>query len=235
MTLKHDTAPAADDVVNQLLDAALMHVPFDGWSDATFAAAVSDAGVDRIVADAICPRGAVDLAVAYHKRGDALMLEQLAAEDMTGLRFRDKIARAVQLRLEVIDDKEAVRRGTTLFSLPQYAGDGVKLVWGTVDAIWTALGDSSEDINWYTKRGTLSGVYSATVLYWLGDDSLDHQATWEFLDRRIDNVMQFEKLKAKVQSNPLLKPLMVGPNWLAQQIRAPEARDDLPGSVGPRT
>ncbi|WP_072506256.1 COQ9 family protein [Phaeobacter porticola] len=229
MTTEHNTAPVAEDVIDQLLDAALMHVPFDGWSAASFAAAVADAGVDSTLAEVLCPRGAVDLAVAFHKRGDVLMLERLADEDMTGLRFRDKIARAVRLRLEVVDDKEAVRRGTTLFSLPQYAGDGVRLIWGTVDEIWTALGDASEDINWYTKRGSLAGVYSSTVLYWLGDDSLDHQASWEFLNRRIDNVMQFEKLKAQVQSNPLLKPLLAGPNWLAQKIKAPTARDDLPG------
>ncbi|WP_293577601.1 COQ9 family protein [Phaeobacter sp.] len=224
-----NTTTTGNDPLDQLLEAALMHVPFDGWSSTTFSAAVADSGVNPVVADALCPRGAVDLAVAYHKRGDALMLQRLAHEDMTGLRFRDKITRAVQLRLEVIDDKEAVRRGATLFALPQYAGDGAKLVWGTVDAIWRSLGDVSEDINWYTKRGTLSGVYSATVLYWLGDDSLEHQATWDFLDRRIENVMQFEKLKSKVHANPLLKPLLAGPNWLAQQVRAPNAQDDLPG------
>lgn len=234
MTIEDHTDPRAEpeagDIIGQLLDAALLHVPFDGWSAQTFAAAVEDAGTTPALAEALCPRGAVDLAVAFHKRGDQLMLDCLAEEDMTGLRFRDKIARAVRLRLEVVDDKEAVRRGTTLFSLPQYAGDGVRLIWGTVDAIWNALGDGSEDINWYTKRGSLAGVYSATVLYWLGDDSLEHQASWEFLDRRIDNVMQFEKLKAQIQSNPLLKPLLVGPNWLAQQIKAPSTRDDLPGS-----
>ena len=93
-----------------------------------------------------------------------------------------------------------------LFALPINAGEGAKAIWGTCDAIWTALGDTSDDVNWYTKRATLSGVYSSTVLFWLGDDSPDHQATWEFLDRRIENVMQFEKLKASVQKIPLLKP-----------------------------
>ena len=72
------------------------------------------------------------------------------------------------------------------------------------------------------------------MLYWLGDDSLEHQASWEFLDRRIDNVMQFEKLKAQVQANPLLKPLLAGPNWLAQQIRRPKPAEDLPGTLTPR-
>jgi len=61
----------------QLLDAALMHVAFDGWSEATFKAAVSDTGMDPTVARAVCPRGAVDLAVAYHKRGDQQMIDRM--------------------------------------------------------------------------------------------------------------------------------------------------------------
>ena len=220
------------DLKDQLLDAALMHVPFDGWSETAFRAAVSDIDVDMTAARSACPRGALDLAVAYHKRGDQIMLDRIATEDMSDMRFRDKVAAAVRFRLEAIDDKEAVRRGTTLFSLPHNALEGGRLIWGTCDAIWTALGDTSEDINWYTKRGTLSGVYSSTVLFWLGDDSLDHHATWEFLDRRIDDIMQIEKIKAQVRKSPILSKLMSGPNWLASQIKAPTRTppSDLPGS-----
>lgn len=220
---------ASDDLETRLLDAALVHVVFDGWSQATFEAAVSDCDVNPVLARALYPRGAVDLALAYHRRGDRAMLARFATADLTDLRFRDKIATLVRYRLEVVEDKEAVRRGVTLFAMPQHAPEGLKAVWGTCDAIWTALGDSSEDFNWYSKRTTLSGVYSATLLYWLGDDSPDHQATWEFLDRRIDNVMQFEKVKADLGKNPLLKPLLAGPAWLSAQIRRPAARDDLPG------
>ncbi|MEX0319970.1 MAG: COQ9 family protein [Ruegeria sp.] len=223
-----------EDAKAQLLDAALAHVPFDGWSEATFRAAIADSDLDEGLARAVCPRGAVDLALAYHARGDALMLERLTSEDLSHLKFREKVATAVRFRLEAACDREAVRRGTTLFSLPAYAADGIKAIWGTCDAIWTALGDTSDDVNWYTKRATLSGVYSSTVLFWLGDDSPDHQATWDFLDRRIENVMQFEKFKAAVQKNPLLKPFLAGPNWLAGQIKAPSGMPDLPGSLSPR-
>ncbi len=216
----------------QLLDSALAHVPFDGWSEMTFKAAIEDSGVDGTVARAICPRGAVDLAVAYHHRGDAQMLAALKDENLEEMRFRDRIARAVQLRLEHIGDKEVVRRGTTLFALPQYAPDGAKLIWGTCDRIWEALGDTSEDINWYTKRATLSGVYTSTVLFWLGDTSEGYAATWAFLDRRIDNVMQIEKLKAQVNNNAALSKLLAGPHWLLSHVKAPTRfpKADFPGS-----
>ena len=213
-----------------LLDAALMHVAFDGWSETTFRAAAADAGVDMAMARAVCPRGAVDLALAYHARGDAAMVARLKSDELPE-RFSDKIAAGVRFRIEAVTDKEAVRRGTTLFALPMHAADGARAVWGTADKIWDALGDTSDDVNWYTKRATLAGVYSATVLYWLGDDSIDNQATWAFLDRRIADVMQIEKLKAHVRDNKALSGLLAGPNWLLGQIKAPPRmpNPDLPG------
>ena len=225
-----------DTTRDQLLDAALMHVAFDGWSPTTFDAAVEDCGIEPALARALFPRGAVDLALAYHARGDAAMMDRIKAGALDGMRIRDKITSAIRFRFDAVADREAVRRGSTLFAQPQYAADGAKAIWGTCDAIWNAIGDSSEDVNWYTKRASLAAVYSATVIYWLGDDSPDHQATWEFLDRRIENVMQFESFKAKVRKNPFLKPFLAGPEWLAGHIRAPSKSrvDDLPGRVGPR-
>ncbi|WP_170469146.1 COQ9 family protein [Ruegeria arenilitoris] len=224
-----------EDAKQQLLDAIVIHVPFDGWSEASFRAAVSDCDMDDTLARAICPRGAVDLALAFHARGDAVMVEKLNATDLSALKFRDRIAAAVRFRLEAVSDKELVRRGMTLFSLPSNAADGAKALWQTCDLIWDTLGDTSDDVNWYTKRATLSGVYSSTLLYWLGDDSPDHQKTWEFLDRRISDVMQIEKIKAQVNGNPLFKPFLAVPNWLAGQVKPPlKMRADLPGMLNPR-
>lgn len=231
MTEETAAGPAA-----RILDAALVHVPFDGWSRETLTAAAADAGVSEELARALFPRGAVDLALAYHRAGDAEMARRFAAEAAAGahddLRYSDKVARAIRLRLELAD-KELVRRGMTLLSLPQYAADGTKAVWGSADAIWTALGDSSDDYNWYSKRATLSGVYASVVLYWLGDDSLDHQASWDFLDRRIADVMRFEKVKGAVMKSPLGKLMEAGPLAVLSRVRAPAAASDLPGRTGP--
>ena len=219
---------AEDETKARVLEAALGHVPFDGWSERTLQAALADAGVAPGLARALFPRGGVDLALAYHARGDAAMLARLAAMDLSALRFRDRVAAAVRARLELAD-RELVRRGTTLFSLPIHAADGAKAIWGTADRIWTALGDTSRDLNWYSKRATLSAVYGATVLYWLGDESSDRQATWDFLDRRIDQVMQVEKLKASFRENPFGKAWMAGPGKVFETIRAPRLPDTLPG------
>ena len=194
-------------------------------------ASAQDVGVTLSEARAVYPRGAVDMARAYHLRGDAQMLEQMAAADLGAMRYSQRVAAGVRFRLEAVQDKELVRRGMALFSLPQYAADGTQLVWGTADKIWTALGDTSDDFNWYSKRAILSGVYGSTVLFWLGDTSEGHSATWAFLDRRIEDVMRFEKMKAQARENPFLSKLMSVPNAVLSQIKAPSRtpRDDLPG------
>ena len=215
----------------RLLAAALPHVPFDGWSEATFQAAAADAGIAPGLARVACPRGAPDLAADYHRAGDQAMLAALGAHDLAALRFRDRVALAIRLRLGAAD-RDRVRRGMTLFAQPQNMTAGSGLLWGTADAIWRALGDNSTDVNWYTKRMTLSAVYSATVLYWLGDDSDGQAATWAFLDRRIADVMRFEKAKADFRASPWGK-MLAGPLKLLDSIRAPASLpDDLPGRKG---
>ncbi len=220
-----------DPAKNKLLDAILRHVAFDGWAPSAFNAAVTEVGIDPAHAKTLCPRGAVDLAIAYHEQGDAAMVAALKTAELSDMRFRDKVAHAIRLRINAIDDKEAVRRGTALFALPHMAPEGSKLVWQTADHIWEALGDKSRDINWYTKRLTLSGVYASVVLYWLGDDSLDAQATDAFIDRRIDDVMQFEKVKAQVRDNALLKPITGPLGRMLSSVKAPTRipQVDLPG------
>lgn len=226
-----DQAQEQTDLRARLLAAALPHVAFDGWTEATFRAASADSGVALPLARVLCPRGALDLACDYHRAGDRAMTVALAARTLSNLRFRDRVALAVRVRLEGAD-REIVRRGMTLFTLPQNVGTGSALLWGTADAIWTALGDSSRDVNWYTKRLTLSAVYSATVLYWLGDQSDGHADTWAFLDRRIEDVMRFEKAKADFRASPWGK-MLARPLKRLDAIRAPAAaNDDLPGGKG---
>ena len=217
-----------------VIAAALPHVAFDGWSDRTLAQAVDDAGVDPGLSRLAFPRGGVDLALAYHDAKDAELAADLAEADLLGLRFRDRIAYAVMRRLELIaGDREAVRRAAALFALPTHAADGARAIWRTADTIWRSLGDDSRDFSWYTKRTTLSAVYSSALLYWLGDDSPGASSTREFVARRIDNVMQVETLKAKVRGNPLAAAMLKGPQAILDRVRAPgDTRpSDAPGSA----
>lgn len=220
-----------------LVAAALPHVVFDGWSTATFNQALTDSGADAALARLACPRGALDLALACHRQGDQAMLDRLQAEPLGAMRYSEKVAAIVRFRIEAAGDREVVRRGVTFFAMPAHAAEGAAAIWRTVDLIWKALGDRSDDLNWYSKRAILSAVYSSTLLFWLGDDSPGHQNTWAFLDRRIANVMQFERLKGGVRDNPLFRSFMRGPGKVLDRIHAPNPvpQTDLPGYVAGKT
>ncbi len=217
----------------RVLEAALPLVVFDGWSEQTLKDAIADSGVDEGLARLAFPRGAVDLALEFHMDGDRQLAAAMAGADLDGMRYRDRVAFGIRKRLEIaVPHREAVRRGSALFALPIHAADGARAIWHTADTIWNALGDTSRDVNWYTKRATLSAVYSAAVLYWLGDESEGSTDTWDFIDRRIENVMQFEKAKATLRKTPLAKAFMSGPGRILDKVKAPgETPSDLPGST----
>ena len=185
-----DTHTALRDAV---LEAGLTHIVFDGWTDRALRAGALDAGLEAGASVRAFPRGAPDAIAHLSDWADRRMLAALEAEadEFAGLRVRDKITRAVRVRLEILaPHREAVRRATTVLAMRGRAALSARLLYRTVDAMWRAAGDTSTDFNFYTKRGLLAGVQSATLLYWLGDNSDGHAATWGFLDRRIADVMR---------------------------------------------
>lgn len=208
-----DTAGAAameDDtraLRDAILDAALPHVPFDGWSDTCIRRAAADAGVDELDVAYALPRGASDLVEHFAARGDEAMMRALEAYDLDSMKVRVRIITAVRVRLDLAEPhKEAVRRSAAFLALPGHARLAWRTLYRTVDAMWYAAGDTTTDFNFYTKRGLLAAVYSATLLYWLDDTSDGHADTISFLDRRIDDVMKLPGLGRRLMRfvpNPL--------------------------------
>jgi len=183
-----------------VLAAALPHVVFDGFTDKLLAVAAKEAGVDKVALARLFPNGALSLVEVFSQSADAEMEKAIAALDLKNMKVRARIAAAVKARLAALrPHKEAARRAAAFLSLPPHAAVGAKLVYRTVDAMWRAVGDTSTDFNFYTKRGILAAVYSATLLRWFSDTSADEAATEQFLADRIDNVMQFEKIKARAK------------------------------------
>ena len=221
-----------DEAKSRIVANAADHIVFDGLSDVALNAAAADAEMSGDLVRAAFPKGAQDLGVEMHLAADRELAERLKTEDMTALRYSEKVARAVMIRLEIAgENKEAVRRAANFFALPQNAMAGSKCIWNTADTIWTALGDTSDDLNWYSKRTILSGVYSASLLYWLGDDSEGVTRTKTFVDRRIENVMAFEKTKSQIKNSKAYQAFRSGPGRFLDSIKAPgvSGMNDLPG------
>ncbi|KAM4618997.1 ubiquinone biosynthesis protein COQ9, mitochondrial isoform 1-T1 [Polymixia lowei] len=59
---------------------------------------------------------------------------------------------------------------------------------------------ATSQLNWYTKRAALTGIYNATELVMLQDSSPDFEDTWNFLDNRIQDVVNMAGTAKQVQS-----------------------------------
>lgn len=195
------------DVRAKVLAAALPNAAFDGWSGRLLAEAAKAAKISDGELRLAFPKGAVDLIDYFLSEGDRLMLKTLESHDLAALKIRERITLAVRARIEAdLPYREALRRAITMAALPTSGGLGISALYRTVDAIWRAVGDTSTDFNFYSKRAVLAGVYSSTVMHWFSDESADYADTWAFLDRRIENVMQFEKAKASVKKVGAMLP-----------------------------
>ncbi|ABC62128.1 COQ9 family protein [Erythrobacter litoralis] len=171
---------------------------FDGWGDDALEMAAEMEGVDVDVARLAFKGGQMAMIRAWIENVDARMTSEWPQEKLAELKIRERIRSLVRFRLDAVaGQEEAVRSALAIMSMPQNAGEGIKIGWRTADIMWRLAGDTATDYNHYTKRTILAGIYGATLTFFINDDSEDKVETKAFLDRRIDGVMKFEKLKAK--------------------------------------
>lgn len=196
-----DTSDRTLDEIRALLAPALArHAAFDGWRPQAVAMAAAEQGVDADIAALAFADGAIDMIDAWFASIDARMIEALPTDELAALSIRKKIAALVEARLALLaPDREALRRAIAILALPTNALRAAKLGWRAADVMWRAAGDTTTDLAHYSKRTTLTALYTATLLVFVDDDSEEHADSRAFLARRIDNVMQFEKFKAKVK------------------------------------
>jgi ubiquinone biosynthesis protein COQ9 len=173
------------------------HAVFDGWSEAALGMAAAELGVPADRARLAFPDGPVGMIDAWFDAIDIAMARAYPLERIAKLKIRERIRDLVLYRIEVINPhKEALRRALAIIAQPQNAMAGARLAWRAADRMWRIAGDRATDFNHYTKRGILSALYTSTMLVYLDDDTDELSVTRGFLDRRIDDVMRFEKFKA---------------------------------------
>jgi ubiquinone biosynthesis protein COQ9 len=144
------------------------------------------------------PKSQPGMIDVYIQEVDRALQAYFTAQRLEKLKIREKIRALVWRRLEVMGPaREAVRRALAILAMPQNLPLALRISWRTADLMWRIAGDTSTDFNHYTKRVTLGAVYGSTLLVWLDDQSQGWSDTAAFLDRRIDDVMRFEKFKAE--------------------------------------
>jgi len=172
---------------------------FDGWTDAALEQAASLAGVPLAVARLAFAGGPMDMIAAWIASIDAQMEKVFAAGTLDSMKIRDRIRTLVLFRLDAVAGrKEALRRALAIMALPTNVPRALRTAWNSADVMWRLAGDTATDYNHYTKRTLLAGIYSSTLAVFIGDESEHQTETRAFLDRRIDDVMRFEKAKGQV-------------------------------------
>jgi ubiquinone biosynthesis protein COQ9 len=177
-----------------IVESALKHVAFDGWSNSALTQGAIEAGFpDNMVLRAF-PNGMSEVIDHFVDWSDRRMVVALEPQNLDAKKIRERIHACVKTRVQISAlHKEAIRRLLAYFALPINTPLAARLAWRSCSIMWYEAGDRSADWNHYTKRGLLVGVYSTTLLYWMGDegdDEGDFPETWAFLDRRISDVLK---------------------------------------------
>ena len=183
------------------------HAVFDGWTVKAVASAAAQLGINLDQARLAMPKDASGLIDSYAAAIDAAMATAFPPERIQAMKIRERIRSLVWFRIETMAEaREAVRRGLAILAMPHNAPLAARIGWRSCDAMWRLAGDAATDFNFYTKRMTLGAVYASTLVAWLDDSTDGFADTAAFLDRRIDNVMRFEKWKAEWRGSALHRP-----------------------------
>lgn len=197
------------EIKDKLILAVLPEVPFAGWTMAALAQAAEGLGMDPTMGERAFPGGPVDAVLHFIDLADRRLAED-AQGPLYELRLTARIRWLVRHRLESWSEhREAIRRASVILSLPGNSLRAAKSAWATADLMWQLAGDQPVDFSYYTKRASLSAVYSATLLYWMSDESEGSAESWAFLDRRLADVAQIPKViaDAKRKTEAFTRPL----------------------------
>lgn len=191
-----------DELREELAPRIAANAVFDGWGERALGDAADAIDIPPARARLVFPRD-TDMIDAWFAWIDREMESRNPPAEMAPLKVRDRIRRLILSRLDIErPQREAVRRALAKLALPLNLPIAARLGWRTADRMWRLAGDGATDLNHYTKRATLAGIYATTLTIWLDDDSGGQAETMAFLDRRIDGVMRFERAKERLKPDP---------------------------------
>lgn len=188
-----------DELAIALAPTIAIGAAFDGFGREGIRAAAEAEGIDPDIALLAFPAGAMDVVAAWVGHIDQAMEQAFPRETLAKLPVRERIRTLLTFRLKALSGKEeALRRSLAVMAMPGNAMRSAELGWSAADRMWRLAGDRATDYNHYTKRATLASIYAATLAFLAEDPSQGHADTLAFLDRRIEGIMRFERVKARV-------------------------------------
>lgn len=180
-----------------VLEAAFINAAFDGWSLKTLERSTEEAGLDKMHATRLFPRGTRDLLTWIDDWADRRMLEAVPETTLMRVGVRRRVELLIEARLDALGPhQEGLRRALLTRGLPHNALGSLRSLWRTADRIWDAAGFDDEgrrSLSRYSRRATLAALLVSIMLYWFEDRSPQHVETRAFVRRRLDDVLRLGK------------------------------------------
>ncbi|KAI5645469.1 COQ9 domain-containing protein [Phthorimaea operculella] len=178
-----------ENVKERILQEALVFVPKSGWSVESLSAGAEAAGYPGI-SHGLFPNGGGDLVHYFNVKSNEKLVELMKSwpkEDLKDSKVPVKfIENAITERLLMINPyKSTWPRAMAIQALPNNVPNSLATLLSLVDDICYHSGDRSVDFNWYLRRVGLAGIYKASELFYLTDNSQNNEATRNFVQSRI--------------------------------------------------
>ncbi|KAF2195412.1 ubiquinone biosynthesis protein COQ9 [Zopfia rhizophila CBS 207.26] len=191
---EYSQPPPFSATASAILASAITHVPSYGFTSTALKLGAGDAGYLDVSTN-LLPRGVFDL-VNYH-----LIMQRLALKDNVQFPSASEQGTAKKLgigakvrtlTLARLRANEPIihrwQEALAIMAQPSYVPTSLAELARLADEIWFLAGDTSVDTSWYTKRASLSAIYSATEIFMTQDTSKDFTETEQFLDARLEDV-----------------------------------------------
>ena len=194
-----ELAPSAV-IAEKIIASALPLAAIEGWTVSVYEKAVNAAGMTEAEAALAFPGGPQTIVPVFFDIRLKALQTQISQLPLDEMRIRERVTSGVELWIDGLSDyPAAARKALDWCAVHPLSNHSLpSIVWSVADAIWKGIGDESSGFTFVSKRTTLSAVMTSTLAVWR--KHADEKSEWKaFLDRRIEDVMAFEKFKASVK------------------------------------
>jgi ubiquinone biosynthesis protein COQ9 len=175
---------------DKLANLFIQEVPKFGWSRETLLHCAKKQKLSTPNLALMFPSFEYDVLKYLIAQNNSLVEKNYNSFNNSRLKTRDKIKTIMELKFDSNAYlKDALPEMLKFLLRPGNIFMSIKMLHQNSDFIWKLAGDKSNDFNYYSKRGLLSMVYLATLIYWLNDKSSKGIGTKNFISKSVDGIV----------------------------------------------
>ncbi len=161
-----------------------------GWSRETLLQCAKKQRISTSVLAKLFPSFEYDVLKFLIAQNNTQVEKNYNSFNNSRLKTRDKIKTILELKFDSNEYlKKALPEMLKFLLRPGNLLMSIKMLHENSDFIWNLAGDKSNDFSFYSKRGLLSMVYLATLIYWLNDKSTKGIGTKNFISKSVDGIV----------------------------------------------